>query len=53
MPLFSDIWRIGVIESPIQAVAAAGGLHKAPVRWLPEEPSYAFLADPFGPWRVR
>ncbi|RRN64037.1 formyl transferase [Caulobacter sp. 602-1] len=51
MPLFADIWRVGVIESSIQAVAAAGGLHAAPVRWLPEEPSYRFLADPFGLWR--
>lgn len=51
MPLFSDIWRVGVLEAPIQAVALAGGLHQAKVRWLPEEPSYTFLADPFGLWR--
>lgn len=51
MPLFSDIWRIGVLECPIQDVASAGGLHKAKVRWLAEEPDYTFLADPFGIWR--
>lgn len=51
MPLFSDIWRIGVIERSIDAVAAAGGLRQGVVRWLPEEPDYTFLADPFGLWR--
>jgi hypothetical protein len=51
MPLFSDIWRIGVLECPIQAVAIAGGLHQAKVRWMPEEHAYTFLADPFGIWR--
>jgi hypothetical protein len=51
MPLFSDIWRVGVLECPIQDIAQAGGLHQAKVRWLPEEPSYTFLADPFGLWR--
>ena len=51
MPIFSDIWRVGVIERPIQAIASAGGLHEAPVRWLPEEPDFTFLADPFGVWR--
>ncbi|WP_297506421.1 hypothetical protein [uncultured Caulobacter sp.] len=51
MPLFSDIWRIGVLDAPIEAVAEAGGLDRAKVHWLPEEPDYTFLADPFGIWR--
>ena len=51
MPLFSDIWRVGVLPCPIQAVAQAGGMRQAKVSWLPEEPAYTFLADPFGVWR--
>jgi len=30
----------------------AGGLSHAPVHWLPEEPAFRCLADPF-PWRGR
>lgn len=51
MPLRSDIWRIGLVEAPIAAVAAAGGIEGLPVRWLAEEPGFRFLADPFGLWR--
>jgi hypothetical protein len=48
MPRRSDIWRIGLIDAPIATVAAPGGLEAATVRWLAEEPPFAFLADPFG-----
>jgi hypothetical protein len=47
MPLGSDIWRIGLLHAPIQQVAA-GGLNGLPITWLPQEPPFAFLADPFG-----
>ncbi len=47
----SDIWRIGRIDAPITSVAAAGGLEGLPVHWLPDEPAFRFLADPFGLWR--
>lgn len=47
----SDIWRIGLVEAPITAVASGGGLADATVRWLTEEPPFTFLADPFGVWR--
>lgn len=50
MPLRSDIWRTGLVEAPIEAVAAAG-IAAAAVRWLPEEPAFSFIADPFGLWR--
>jgi hypothetical protein len=49
MPRRSDIWRIGLVEAPI--AAAARSLAAAPVRWLPEDPPFTFLADPFGLWR--
>lgn len=51
MPWRSDIWRIGLVEASIEVVAAAGGLEGLAVRWLAEEPSFRFLADPFGLWR--
>ena len=50
MPLCSDIWRIGIVEAPIVAVAV-GGLEAATIRWLPAGPPFTFLADPFGVWR--
>jgi len=50
MAFWSDIWRVGLVEAPV--VRAAGpGLATAPVRWLPLEQPYAFIADPFGLWR--
>lgn len=49
MPRRSDIWRIGLVEAPI--AAAVGDLGAQRVRWLTEEPPFAFLADPFGLWR--
>jgi hypothetical protein len=51
MPWRKDIWRIGLVEAPVVAVAAAGGVDRLPVRWLPQEPPFHFLADPFGVWR--
>ena len=49
MPLRSDIWRIGLVEAPIETIAATG--IASGVRWFPEEPAFTFLADPFGLWR--
>jgi hypothetical protein len=46
-----DIWRIGLVEAPIEAVIAAGRLDAFSVRWLPMGPPFTFLADPFGVWR--
>lgn len=51
MPLRSDIWRIGVVDAPIEAVAANGISAADKVSWLPDEPAFTFLADPFGLWR--
>lgn len=50
MPWRSDIWRIGVVQAPIAALSAPDAI-QPPVRWLPEEPPFRFLADPFGLWR--
>lgn len=46
-----DQWRVGLVDAPIEAVAAAGGLKRFPVHWLPSGPDLTFLADPFGLWR--
>jgi len=51
MPLRSDIWRIGLVDAPIEAIAARGISPGDKVTWLPEEPTFTFLADPFGLWR--
>lgn len=50
MGLTTDIWRIGIVHASASALAA-GGLEAAPVTWLPQEPAFTFLADPFGIWR--
>jgi hypothetical protein len=49
MPRRCDIWRAGIVPSPIERIAADGAVRD--VRWLAEEPSFRFLADPFGLWR--
>jgi hypothetical protein len=46
-----DIWRLGVVHAPIEAVAAGGALDGFRVDWLPAGPPLTFLADPFGLWR--
>lgn len=47
----SDIWRIGLVEAPIESAAAPGGLEANAIRWLDPGPPFTFLADPFGLWR--
>lgn len=49
MPRRKDIWRCGLIAEPISAILSKGRVDGA-VHWLPNEPSFQFLADPFG-WR--
>jgi len=49
MPRRCDIWRVGIAMAPIAEIAARGALGE--VWWLSEEPSFRFLADPFGFWR--
>lgn len=49
MPRRKDIWRCGIIEAPVDTVLSSG-LSAMPIHWLPEEPRFHFLADPF-PWR--
>lgn len=51
MLLRSDIWRIGLVEASIETIAAQGMIPGDKTRWLPEEPAFTFLADPFGLWR--
>jgi hypothetical protein len=47
----TDLWRIGIIQAPIQQVTAAGSLDAFAVKWIEAERSLCFLADPFGFWR--
>lgn len=46
-----DIWRLGLVHAPIQAVAAAGALDAFRIDWLAPGPALTFHADPFGLWR--
>lgn len=50
MPWRPDLWRIGLMDAPIKALAA-DGLEGVAIRWLKPEPPFSFLADPFGLWR--
>lgn len=49
MPRQKDMWRCGIIDRSARQLAAESA-RGASVAWLPEEPSFAFLADPFGAW---
>lgn len=51
MPRRCDIWRVGVINSPIEAITTRGVIDPDSIVWLAEEPPFRFLADPFGLWR--
>ena len=51
MPRRCDIWRIGIVPASIETIAARGGIDGLGTLWLPEEPDFTFLADPFGLWR--
>ena len=46
----TDLWRSGIVAAPMRDVLAQG-LAGKPVTWLPETPTFTFLADPFGMWR--
>ena len=50
MPRRCDLWRVGIVRAGISEIAA-GGLGNHAIDWLAEEPSFRFLADPFGLWR--
>jgi hypothetical protein len=50
MPRRKDLWRCGIAHSPLREILATG-FDAVPVTWLPQEPAYTFLADPFGLWR--
>ena len=46
-----DIWRLGLVHAPVQAVVAAGGLDDFQIDWVSPGAPLTFLADPFGIWR--
>lgn len=47
MPRRKDIWQVGIVDRPF-ADMVAGRPIDDPVRWLPPEPPFSFVADPFG-----
>lgn len=49
MPRRKDIWRCGIAPRSVGQILSDGGIGPD-VHWLPEEPDFTFLADPFG-WR--
>ncbi|MDZ4093525.1 MAG: hypothetical protein U1D35_01280 [Paracoccaceae bacterium] len=46
MPRRKDIWRCALVDRPMPDVLMQG-LGGAAIRWLPEQPAFTFLADPF------
>lgn len=44
----TDIWQAGILHAPIAKLLDGAALRQVPITWLPEQPSYCFLADPFG-----
>lgn len=47
----TDIWRPGILHVAIEDIVAGADLACVPVTWLPAQPDFSFLADPFGLWR--
>ena len=47
MPRRCDLWRIGIVDAPIEAIARAGSFEPFAVRWLEEPEDFRFVADPF------
>lgn len=43
----SDIWRVGIAYAPIGSFLTAN-MEDMRITWLPPQPSFCFLADPFG-----
>jgi hypothetical protein len=48
MPRRCDIWRVGIVDRRLPDLLGKGSLDRQVVHWLPEQPSFTFLADPFG-----
>ncbi len=46
----SDIWHPGILHAPISHVLGCTSFNDIPVTWLPSQPPFCFLADPFGLW---
>jgi hypothetical protein len=51
MGILKDIWRVGVVPAPVEAVLADGEVPSGPTVWLDNPGPLAFYADPFGIWR--
>ena len=51
MALRKDIWRSAIACDSLATIGARGSLAASKIVWLPEEPPFCFLADPFGVWR--
>lgn len=51
MGLRKDIWRVGIVNSPIHTILERGSLEDMPVVWTPPMRRFCFRADPFGLWR--
>ena len=47
----TELWHVGILHAPIAHVVAQKSMESVAVTWLPEQPSFCFLADPFGIWR--
>jgi hypothetical protein len=47
MPRRCDLWRIGIVRAPIEAIARAGSLEPFAIDWLEEPADFRFRADPF------
>jgi hypothetical protein len=45
-----DIWRSAIVKQTAQEILRSG-IDPVSLVWLPDMPSYAFRADPFGVWR--
>ena len=48
MPRRCDLWRIGIVDAPIDRIARAGSLEPFTIDWLDPPGNWRFAADPFG-----
>jgi hypothetical protein len=47
----TDIWQVGILHAPIARCLDPHNLKNIPITWLPPQPDFCFIADPFGVWQ--
>ena len=50
MPRRCDLWRVGIVQAPVEDIARSGLSADMAISWLDTGKAFTFDADPFGVW---